>query len=49
MLQLVYLEGRTVREAATLLGWSLINVKVRAHRARKALHTILTTGTRGLR
>ncbi len=47
VLQLVHLEGRSAREAAALLGWSLINVKVRAHRARKALRTILTTGSRG--
>jgi RNA polymerase sigma-70 factor (ECF subfamily) len=37
VLTLVSLEGRTVREAADLLGWSVVNVKVRCHRARKAL------------
>jgi len=41
VLTLVYLEGLSVREAATLLGWSQINVKVRAHRARKRLRQIL--------
>ncbi len=38
---LVHLEGYSVREAAVLLGWSVINVKVRAHRARRLLRTIL--------
>jgi RNA polymerase sigma-70 factor (ECF subfamily) len=38
---LVHLEGHSVREAAKRLGWSVINVKVRAHRARRQLHTVL--------
>lgn len=38
---LVHLDGYSVREAAALLGWSVINVKVRAHRARQLLRTIL--------
>jgi RNA polymerase sigma-70 factor (ECF subfamily) len=38
---LVHLDGYSVREAASLLGWSMINVKVRAHRARQALRNIL--------
>jgi RNA polymerase sigma-70 factor (ECF subfamily) len=41
VLTLVYLDEYSVREAAQLLGWSMINVKVRAHRARHALRTIL--------
>jgi RNA polymerase sigma-70 factor (ECF subfamily) len=41
VLTLVHLDGYSVREAAQLLGWSLINVKVRAHRARHALRTLL--------
>jgi RNA polymerase sigma-70 factor (ECF subfamily) len=41
VLTLVHLDGHSVREAAQLLGWSLVNVKVRAHRARQALRTIL--------
>jgi RNA polymerase sigma-70 factor (ECF subfamily) len=41
VLTLVHLDGHSVREAAQLLGWSMINVKVRAHRARRALRTIL--------
>jgi RNA polymerase sigma-70 factor (ECF subfamily) len=41
VLTLVHLEGRSVREAAQLLGWSVINVKVRAHRARQAVRKLL--------
>ena len=42
VLTLVHLDGYSVREAAELLGWSLVNVKVRAHRARQALRKILS-------
>jgi RNA polymerase sigma-70 factor (ECF subfamily) len=38
---LVHLEGYSVREAAELLGWTVVNVKVRAHRARQQLRNIL--------
>lgn len=38
---LVHLEGYSVREAADLLGWSVVNVKVRAHRARQQLRKVL--------
>jgi RNA polymerase sigma-70 factor (ECF subfamily) len=41
VLTLVHLDGYSVREAAELLGWSLVNVKVRAHRARQALRALL--------
>jgi RNA polymerase sigma-70 factor (ECF subfamily) len=41
VLTLVHLDGYSVREAAELLGWSVINVKVRAHRARRALREVL--------
>ena len=41
VLTLVHLDGYSVREAAQLLGWSLVNVKVRAHRARRALRALL--------
>jgi RNA polymerase sigma-70 factor, ECF subfamily len=41
VLTLVHLEGHSVRETAQLLGWSLVNVKVRAHRARQALRALL--------
>jgi RNA polymerase sigma-70 factor, ECF subfamily len=40
---LVHLEGHSVREAAELLGWTAVNVKVRAHRARQQLRKILDT------
>jgi RNA polymerase sigma-70 factor (ECF subfamily) len=40
VLTLVYLESRSVREAADLLGWSMVNVKVRCHRARQKLRTL---------
>lgn len=40
---LVHLEGHSVREAAELLGWTVVNVKVRAHRARQQLRKILDT------
>lgn len=42
VLTLVHLDGRSVREAAQLLGWSVVTVKVRAHRARHALRKILS-------
>ena len=38
---LVHLEGLPVKEAAVLLGWSTITVKVRAHRSRKKLRRII--------
>ena len=41
VLTLVHLDGHSVREAAQLLGWSVVNVKVRAHRARQMLRTLL--------
>ena len=42
VLILVYLEGRSMREAARLLGWSIVNVKVRAHRAKRAIRKLLS-------
>lgn len=41
VLELVYLEGLTVKEAATLLGWSMANVKIRSFRSRKKLEKLL--------
>ena len=41
VLTLVHLDGYSVRETAQMLGWSVINVKVRAHRARQALRGLL--------
>jgi RNA polymerase sigma-70 factor (ECF subfamily) len=41
VLTLVHLDGYSVREVARLLGWSVVNVKVRAHRARHLLRKLL--------
>ena len=41
VLELVYLEGYSVKEAANLLGWSTVNVKVRSFRARKKLYRLI--------
>jgi RNA polymerase sigma-70 factor (ECF subfamily) len=41
VLTLTALEGRSVEEAADLLEMSAVNVRVRAHRARKKLRTLL--------
>jgi RNA polymerase sigma-70 factor (ECF subfamily) len=41
VIELVYFEDRSVKEAAELLGWSMVNVKVRLFRARKKLHVLL--------
>ena len=42
VLELVYLEGYSLRETADLLGWSIAHVKVRSFRARKKLHKVLS-------
>jgi RNA polymerase sigma factor, sigma-70 family len=42
VLELVYLEGRSAKEAAGLLGWSVANVKIRVFRSRKKLPKIIT-------
>jgi RNA polymerase sigma-70 factor (ECF subfamily) len=47
VLTLVYLEGYSVREAAELLGWSVVNVKVRAHRARQTLRRLFVAREQG--
>jgi RNA polymerase sigma-70 factor (ECF subfamily) len=41
VIELVYLEGLSVKEAADLLGWSTANVKVRSFRTRKKLEKLL--------
>jgi RNA polymerase sigma-70 factor (ECF subfamily) len=41
VLELVHIEERPVKEAAELLGWSVVNVKVRAHRSRKKLRALI--------
>ena len=47
VLELVYLEGYSLREAADLLGWSIANVKVRSFRSRKKLHKLITQAIPG--
>jgi RNA polymerase sigma-70 factor (ECF subfamily) len=42
ILELVYLEGFSVKEAAELLGWTKANVKVRSFRARMKLEQLLS-------
>ena len=41
VLELVYLEGLSGKEAADLLGWSVANVKVRTFRSRNKLKKLL--------
>jgi RNA polymerase sigma-70 factor (ECF subfamily) len=43
VLELVYLEGHSVKEAARLLGWTTANVKVRSFRSRRKLYNLLST------
>ncbi|MBW2595046.1 MAG: RNA polymerase sigma factor [Deltaproteobacteria bacterium] len=45
VLELVYLEGQTVKEAAELLGWTTANVKIRSFRSRRKLHKLLSGST----
>jgi RNA polymerase sigma-70 factor (ECF subfamily) len=41
ILELVYLEGYSLKETAQLLGFSTANVKVRSFRSRKKLHKLI--------
>jgi RNA polymerase sigma-70 factor (ECF subfamily) len=41
VVSLVHLEGLSAREAARLLGWTVANVKVRAHRSRRRMRQAL--------
>jgi RNA polymerase sigma-70 factor (ECF subfamily) len=41
VVSLVHLEGLSAQEAATQLGWSVVNVKVRAHRSRRRMRQAL--------
>ncbi|HOV87495.1 MAG TPA: sigma-70 family RNA polymerase sigma factor [Syntrophobacteraceae bacterium] len=41
-LTLVHLEGCSAKQAAELLGWSTISVRVRTHRSKKKLRKILS-------
>ena len=49
VIELVYLEGRSLKEAAVLMGWTVANVKVRLFRSRKRLHTLLAAVVEGRR
>lgn len=49
VITLLSLEERTVREVALLTGWTEVNVKVRAFRARRALKRILEEADGGKR
>lgn len=40
-LELIYLEGYSHKEAGALLGWSVANMKIRAHRAKRKLNKII--------
>lgn len=41
VVEMVNLEERSVKETADIMNWSVSNVKVRAHRARKKLRAVL--------
>lgn len=49
VITLLALEERTVREVAQLTGWTEVNVKVRAYRARRELQRILEEADGGKR
>ena len=42
VITLLYLEELSVKEAADLLGWTVVNVKVKAHRTRNKLRKIIS-------
>lgn len=46
VLELVYLEGLSGKEAANILGWSLANVKIRSFRSRRKLEKLLSGFTK---
>lgn len=47
VLTLTYIEGRSTKEAAQLLGWTQANIKVRTFRARAKLKTIIENALNG--
>ena len=49
VLELIYLEGMSGKEAADILGWSVANVKVRAFRSRNKLKKLLEQTIKGNR
>ncbi len=48
-LELVYLEGYSHKETSALTGWSIANVKIRAHRAKKKIYKILMAEKKKIR
>ena len=42
VITLLYLEEMSVKETADLLGWTVVNVKVKAHRLRNKLRKIIS-------
>lgn len=42
VITLLYLEELSVKEVAALMGWTVVNVKVKAHRSRKKLRKIIS-------
>ncbi len=47
VIELIYLQDHSVKEAAALLGWKVTTVKVRAFRSRRKLQRILENGRAG--
>lgn len=47
VMELVYLEGHSLKEAAALTGWTVANVKVRLFRSRKKLHALIAAAIDG--
>lgn len=41
LMEYIYFEDLPLREVAHAFGWTLVKVKVKAHRTRKRLHTLL--------
>lgn len=46
VIELVYLEGLSGKEAAEMLGWSVTNVKVRSFRSRQKLRKLMSKALR---
>jgi RNA polymerase sigma-70 factor (ECF subfamily) len=47
VLMLVHFDGYSVKEAAEILGWTSVNVRVRAHRSRERLRKKITNALAG--
>ncbi len=43
VIELVFLEGLSIKETARLLGWSVSKVKIRSYRSRKKMKKLLCT------